>query len=86
MRNEVIDLLVQSNMLTNEQGEYIKSQPKSEIKNGRLDTYNEAQLAIYLGIGLVELIGADVELTNAVCDLQNALNRLTKFLIQPVTC
>lgn len=82
MKKEIVELMVASGMLTPEQGEYIINAKSERVIKGHLYTYTDAQLAVYFAHGMIERIGADIELTNVGIDLQNAENRLADFLIK----
>lgn len=49
-------------------------------RKGNLTTMVPSELAIYNAIGEVEKIGADPVLTNAVCQLQEALRSVSNYL------
>ena len=82
MKKEIIELLIKYGAFNQEIGERIIRSDIPKVIAGRIDTYTDAQLIIYLAIHELDKVGADVELTNAGLDLQNALNRLTKYLIK----
>ena len=82
MKKQIIELLVATGSLTQKQGENIINAKDQTIIHGHLYTYTEAQLAIYLAMGLLEKVGADILLTNSGLDLQHALDKLTAYLIK----
>jgi hypothetical protein len=55
-------------------------------RRNRLDKCTPAELAIYAAMEQVEIVGADIKLTNAIIKLQEAKELVSDFVDeQPVT-
>jgi hypothetical protein len=52
-----------------------------ELRRARIDLYSPAEAAIRNALIEVEKIGADVELTGVVVELDRSLRRLQNFLL-----